>query len=776
MKNVNKIWTTLSLSASDTREDTIKSIIRTTLKESRVPVTLNELKENIDIVYDITLYDVEFETIIKSMLETGEVYIDSKLRYDLSDDEKEKLLDIEAKIRSSEAIRSHNFRLFINEKARKKVDDVDITLLWETLKQYFYGCFFQYGIKAIELISPKNPSSETNTLNGEVYNTALKKLGKPELNNLFKIAVDQFPDYATSEDLDFIDEIGQKTLSFASLGLSPEQARDDLDKELIDWTLYLDTNFLFSILDLHTNSENDACKELLKLVALNKDIIKIRFRYSELTLKELRHKKDDFKNLDETLTNSAIKAILKSDDLDDFARKYYLELLNQRDDAIHPSRIIDLAEIRLPNEEIYISRNNKLVESFNENYINECIVDYQSFINDINERKSEFAKTKHVNFRPYYRSDSQLVHDITLRELIIGSRRIFKKDELKTFNEVKYFGLTLDELLLRYDTNKVTSISSAKYPTFFRPSFLLNKLVKLLPIKTPDYKKAFLKAVSSRGFYKEQQKSNEIIQIASYLKKHGIDNESVIFNLISEKLFMDKYRQESTKNDFNSDTFFESELNNIFNQKEKEIQATKAKLTELDEITKKEKEEKEKLRIQNEEKQSDLTMLNTAIIQLNKQIKILEERSTKNVSEPVLNFEAAEMISEINTLKTNLNKERKKNIEFSNDQRKFLRNKYIKKNFFWWRFKSFIWIIALPLLFLFLYLIFKDSSLFPDKPIERSIDFFLTTTLVKGLLVIITIIYQAIFISIFTSKFFQTNVSKFEEHIEIPIELKEINE
>ena len=66
MKNVNKILTTLSLSASATREDTIKSIIRTTLLESQDTITLAVLKENIDIIYEIELYDVEFNFILKT--------------------------------------------------------------------------------------------------------------------------------------------------------------------------------------------------------------------------------------------------------------------------------------------------------------------------------------------------------------------------------------------------------------------------------------------------------------------------------------------------------------------------------------------------------------------------------------------------------------------------------------------------------------------------------------------------------------------------------------
>jgi len=775
MKNVNKIWTTLSLSASDTREDTIKSIIRTTLKESKDPVSLSELKENIDIVYEIALYDIEFDSIIKTLIENGEIIIDSKSHYLLSEEEKLKLIEIEASIRSCEVIRFQNFKAFINGKSKTIIDDSDVMLLWETLKDYFYGCFYQYGVKASEFLHPQTSKSETSNLNGEVYNNALKKLGKQELNGIFKIAVDSFTDYATKEDLDFIDDIGQKTLSFASLGLSPEQASDDLDKELIDWTLFLDTNFIFSILGLHSNSENEASKELVKLVALNKDIIKIQFRYSDLTLKELRHKKDDFKNLDASLTDSAIKAILKSEELDEFARKYYCELLNNRNETIHPTKIIDLAEITLPKAEIYISRNQKQIDSLDENFINERIAEYQRYINDINDRRMDFSKINHIFFRPYYRSDSQLVHDVTLRELILSSRKVFKKDEIKTFNEVKYFGLTLDELLIRFDSYKTSTHNSTKYPTFFRPSLLLNKLVKFLPIKTPDYKKAFIKAVSARGFYKESQKSNEIIQVASYLKKCGIDNESVILNLITEKLFMEKFRQESSKEDFNNEKFFESELNNILAQKEKEIQVSNEELEKLAEKTKQEREEKEILKKLNEEKEGDVSLLNSAIVQLNKQIKILEDRSTKSVVEPALNFEAADKQKELDAIKSELLNERNRNIELENVNKKILRKKYIKKKVFWWRFYSFIWIIVLPVLFLIVYLSLKNSIYFPKEPIDKNLDSFISTPLIKKILGVITFLYQAIFISIFTSRFFQTNKSKFEENLDIPKDLKEIS-
>lgn len=774
MKNVNKILTTLSLSASDTREDTIKSIIRTTLLESKNPITLTVLKENIDIIYDIELYEFEFNSILKKLTDDNEVLVDKDL-YSLSQEEKSKLIEIEAKLKSSEILRLQNFRKFIDEKSPAKLEDADVKLLWNTLKDYLYGCFFVYGTKAIEFLHPQYvKETSTNQSQKEVFLEAVKKLGKQELTNIFRVAIEGFPDYATKEDLDFIDEIGQKTLSFASLGLSPEQATEDLDVKLIDWILYLDTNVLFSILDLHSNNENDACKELLKLVVLNKDTITIKFRFSELTLKELRHKKSDFASLDDSLTESAIRAILKSEDLDEFARKYYSDFLKNREGTIHPTKIIDLAEITLPKSGIEISRNQKQVDSFEPEYVNSLVADYQRFVNESNVTRQEFAKKNNYNLRQYFKSESQMKHDVILREMILSSRRIFKKDEVKTFNEIKYFGLTLDELLIRFDNNKNNYSGATVYPTFFKPSFLLNKLVKLLPIKTPDYKKAFLKAVSSRGFHRDIQKSNDIICVASYLKTFGIDNENVLLNLISEKLFMDKFRQESSAPEFNSGKFFESELNKILSEKELEVSSSKTLIAKLAETSQLEKEEKDRLKSQKEQKESDIIVLTSAVNQLKKQVKKLSERPSSNLVSPKIDFESAQRQKELDDLKTQLENQKDLNLQLENKERKPLRIKFIKRKLFWWRFRSFVWIFALPIVFLLLYLGLRNSTYFPAEPPEGSLDVAISTAPFKGVLIVLTIVYQAIFISIFSSKFFQTNKSNFIERIELPDELKEV--
>jgi len=776
MKNINKILFTLSLAASDTREDTIKSIIRTTLSETVTPIPLEELIQNIYIIYDIELHKIEFIDVLRKLQDDGEVEIINGSYHILSQREREKLSEAEKQLAANEVIRYQNFKNFVSERSESKLSESDCKLLWGNLKNYFYGCFFHYGIKALELLHPKHDNSEIDHLNqAQLIQEANKELKKVELITIFKTTVDFFLDFATKEDLDFIDEIGQKTLAFASLGLSAEEMEDEFDLNLVNWTLYLDTNFLFSILDLHSNVENEACKELLKLIAANKNIIKIQLRYTELTLKELRRKKSDFKSLDQTLTNSAINAILKSEDLDDFARQFYNKLLVDRKDTLHPAKVIDLVEITLPSLNIQIARKQNQIDALGENFIGEKINEYQRYIDQRNEIRADRSKSKSMYIRSHYRSESQLMHDIILRELILSSRGLFKKNEAKTFNDIKYFGVTLDDLLIRYDQYENGRTGITTYPTFFKPSFLLNKLVRLLPIKTENYKRAFIKAVSSRGYYKESDKSNDIIKVASYLKSMGIDNEQTLLNLISEKLFMDKFREESSKQDFNSDVFFESEINHIISTKEKEIQISKLELSKLSAQRIRDTKENDELQSSKIQQEEDVRVLSRAVTQLKKQLKGLE-KGKQLIINPQLNFEVKEN-SEVLELKNKLAEQESKFKSLENERRKVLRTKYVRQKIFYWRLKSFgyimLSIMIVGAIMIYLNYLVKD----PSEDLENLLEKYRNNIIISSVLWLGGIAFSGFFVKRFSDQFSISNVNGFKANIEkeMPTELKDLS-
>jgi len=269
------------------------------------------------------------------------------------------------------------------------------------------------------------------------------------------------------------------------------------------------------------------------------------------------------------MSDSSIKALLKTEKLDDFSSKFYQDLLEKRESTIHPSKVIELSQRTLKTDMVEIGRTGKRLEKIGNDYIDSRIVDYYKFIENKNRVKEEFCVEKGVKFNEIYRSERQVRHDVSLREIVLDSRKIKEGEEL-TLNNAKYFALTLDGLLISYDKYNVKNYSDERsFPVFFKPSYLLNKLVKVLPIKTVDYKKAFIKAITTKGFYKNTRKSDDILKIVNYLKSKGINDEKVIYNLISEDIFLEKFREKSTDSSFNQGEFIESRLNLNLGKKNK---------------------------------------------------------------------------------------------------------------------------------------------------------------------------------------------------------------
>lgn len=630
MKNFDKVIHTLSLASSDTRQDTIESIIISSLYEFQKSVSYKELKENINLNYEIDLYEVELKESLTRLSKNGSI-TDEESNIYLSSDVNDKIHkeDREQLIKDEKVFK--NFREFlIGELGLNNIKDVEILRLWSIYKKYLYLSFYNYGINAYKAFSG-NPTGDNSNV---IFEEAIKEVGDSKLIKVLKVIIDKYSDYASEEAINFVDEIGQKMISFSSLGLSENDISLSFDKELIDWILYLDTNFLYSILDLHINKETEASKELLKLFLVNKSHIKLAFRFTELTAIELRHKKNDFSTLDDSLTDSAIRALLKSEELDNFSRKYFSSLLENRESTIHPSEVVDLAEYTLPKKGIEISRTKRIVESIGEEYLETRIQEYHQFIERQNEIRREFAKNNNSLPREVFKSNSQIEHDITLRQIILRYRTQIKKKKIETFNDAKYFGVTLDSQLIKYDGEQVQKNSDIKHPVFFKPSFLLNKLVKILPVKTENYKTAFIKAVSSRGFNKDSGKSNDIIRFAAYFRKEGIDSEDILLNLVNDKLFLERFKKESQKEGFNSSEFIENKVNEMYEEVSGKLKESENKKESLSDENTKNLEIGMKLSYDLNSTKEELKLLQKSLKAIKK-----EKRKTVNVVQTTIGFD-----------------------------------------------------------------------------------------------------------------------------------------
>ena len=66
-------------------------------------------------------------------------------------------------------------------------------------------------------------------------------------------------------------------------------------------------------------------------------------------------------------------------------------------------------------------------------------------------------------------------------------------------NTAKYFGVTLDKTLIKFDSYQIRKKAvGVIIPTFFKPSILLKKLLKQAPLKTKEnYLRAFVSTIST---------------------------------------------------------------------------------------------------------------------------------------------------------------------------------------------------------------------------------------------------------------------------------------
>lgn len=706
-KAFSKVLNALSLASSDARQDTLISVILNTVYEKK-SIEQEKLDEAITDIYGFEAYQAELNDVLESLISDDRLLSENGI-LSLSEGEDARFNQLDIELRDSEKSRFNNFSQFLISEIDSGLDVRDIKLLWQGFRNYLYNSFYEFGEEAITILNPYLKAKNVSNTE-DILNVSLSELKVPKLKKAFKGLIDKFPDYISENELNFLNDLAQKTISFASLGFEPGMLEDASDKGVISWILFLDTNVLYSLLNLHSHPESNACKELIKLINENAKNIDVKLRYSTITHQELLRKRGEFKHLSDNLSNSSIKGILKSEYLDDFSRQYYECLLYRRESTIHPSQVIELSQEILKKQSIEISQDNKRIDQLGEKYLAVKTQEYLNYVATRNESKKEAYEKKKIAedkqvFK--YKSDAQASHDITLREVIKHKRfEEVKGADHVTFNAVKYYVVTLDDVLIKYDTRElVGQIDEKSFPVFFKPSFLLNRLVKLLPIKTDNYKRAFIKAITARGFNKDIRKSHDIIRLVNYLKDLGIDNEDLVYSVISRDLFIRNFSEFEDEKD--SKAFVESEVNKVFDETLKELEKTKehleANIQEQIRMQVKAQELAEEKGLAEEKKkevESNLKIYTDALTKLKKRIDILErDRSDKPTSKQG-NIDFTEPLRKENEkLKISLKEIEEREVAEYKNQR-------VRR---WKRWSSFLLVISIILSGLLIY--FLPSSL-----------------------------------------------------------------
>ena len=537
---------------------------------------------SLDVLYSVIVDTFSFEP-IKAEIREGLDRLESKGKvifssneWELNSEAKKDIFSRELKNKKLDNERFENFEKLVLKFTLSQLSNESKENLWEKFNQYLIECFRIYAKDAINMFLPYN-EKETENGDSKIYLNYYNKLSTQIEREIFEKLVNSYSENLTESDFIHLETLASRSESFFALGMPKEEHEKITDIKMLGWTMVADTNFLYSVLDLRPHNENDASQEIARLA---KDkIVDLKIVYFPETLRELKKwTSNQISNIN--LTANQIKALLESDQLDPSARHFFQKKLINKDTP-HPSVLLDKAQFILKSKgiEIYNSPEIKNLQDVeNGQYMNEKYIeysDYERFRNDIRVEKGLIEKDQ--------KDEYKIEHDILLREGILTIRK--GKNDI---NEIKHFGITLDETLISFDRyiTKKTNRGLNFVPTFFKPSIFLRKIRTFIPIVAKDYHKAFFQAVTTKTYETKKSFSLAAQRSVAYFNSLGIDDKGVMLALISDEIFLKELQEWEEKGETDGERFVESEISKRF-----------AKLAqEKEEIEKKSKEHEQSLK------------------------------------------------------------------------------------------------------------------------------------------------------------------------------------
>ncbi|MDZ4148605.1 MAG: hypothetical protein U1C58_10005 [Flavobacteriaceae bacterium] len=577
----NKIVQSLYLCTTNSREKMQQSIIENILYSLDTPLSKVELLDFIKSEFHLEIDKFELTEALKK-LSSEKILKENDGKYILTDDSKQNILrnvlenkDVEKKRKDRiiELVKSFDCQL----------SDGEMQDIANLFNDYIYDCFLEHGRNAIKFFMPfKN---EINS-NGNVLKAKLNSLKNPNQKKAFASLVSSYSMNLTKDELDYLENLAIKAEYFFSLGIPEESFNKAQDFKLNGLVILVDTNFIYSILGLHSHRQNENCNQITQLISDKK--IDCRLVFIRKTLEELQNKRYDFERsiTSENLTYNQIKSLLDSDSLNGFSKEYFEKKIVDPETP-HPSEKIKHSQRILTSKKVQVY-NYSFPHLEDSAFINAKFEDYYDYVNIKNE-----ARARLELYDLPQKADKKLEHDIYLREAVISLRK-----EKNKMNDLNYICLTLDRGLIDFDRfangrNAKGQVDIA--PNFLLPSIFLRKIRPFIPIVTDDYKKAFITSITSNTLDTSLPQYSDAVQRSmTYFKKLGIDDYDLIISIIKHELFFKEFI-ESEKEE-KQEEFIRSEIDKAYEQIKIEKEKAKEDL-KLAEKRRVQELENEKLKI-----------------------------------------------------------------------------------------------------------------------------------------------------------------------------------
>lgn len=339
--------------------------------------------------------------------------------------------------------------------------------MWNALRRYLAKSFRRHGIQAAALLdpsieAPNNHSVSLSTLLDEALQEVFSEdkehtIPAHKAISHFFAAIGESPDRAT-----YIAQLADGAFSYYTLTVDPDAAKA-FRENLRPLTLYLDTNFLFAIMDLHSNPLVAVSNEVIRAVQDHR--LPFTLCYHERTSRELSSTVSYYgdrlrvRHWSQQLSRIAIT----SSHLSGIEMKYHQQNAQTATDVDGFLRQYEHADVFLETKGIGIAKaaSNRLQERA------DLLHEYTDFL----------------EARKKYKPDSIIDHDVTILDAVRQLR-----SQAKSSLDAGALLLTCDYYLYRFDWEQ--SKKKGVKACVVLPNQFVQILRPFIP-SSPDFDRSF---------------------------------------------------------------------------------------------------------------------------------------------------------------------------------------------------------------------------------------------------------------------------------------------
>lgn len=523
-------------------EKTIDSLILSTLWMEKTPLDSTGLHAAIQCEFSVSIPLSKLEDRATSLEAKGKIALSQQKECRLKDSAIRSLDDAISEAEKAE------------ERARGKFEEVliiccpqlDPKEAWEPfLNDFLFPLVRLIGAKTYEVMS-----GTRRDMNWEAIFEEFSDKFEERFRVQLREAVGMFLDPADKGVREYVLRLLNTHFCLEASGLNDKALQTLSEATHPRFKILLDTNCVFSILQLHDHPANEAALGLLNLLTRLPSAVTASLYVLPPTVEEAKNTliNNQVALRGVRLTPGLAKAALRSP-LSSIARKYMTTVI-ERAPSITPESYFG----PYVRDLLAILRARK-VQLFNENVDKYRM--RQDVIDDV-VGQLEYEKQKRKRHRKSYKT---WLHDIILHHFVMDKRPSVVESPIRA----EYWVVTLDHRLLAFDEYKRSALRSS-VPVCLHPTTLIQMLRFWVPI-TEDFKKTILECLRLPFLLPEFDLDSKRITLSilsSLSRFENIDElpeetvtEVLINDALRQKLSTDKEIDEEQRLKYVRETLFQ---------------------------------------------------------------------------------------------------------------------------------------------------------------------------------------------------------------------------